>query len=280
MELPVDMNDPTPADISRRLERVNEINNQVTIEYASYDPWQLDFTNMRQLRPTLIAYFTDDWEHHGRFYTDGSGHMVLREIERRTMTFDREPTIELDYSGIHPKIVYAQEGIDYQDDPYAFWGGGDKTTEPQRELAKLVVNVSLNARYRRDAINACKDKANPWGKTGKARDKARMLSDALEETGLSFEHIYELALQYHKPIAHRFGSDAGLGLMRIDSRIALNVLDYFAERGIPCLPVHDSFIVERQYEDELRHVMIECYRAVVGYDPKIKPSVQLGARAA
>jgi len=46
-------------------------------------------------------------------------------------------------------------------------------------------------------------------------------------------------------------------------------LDYFLDREIPVLPIHDSYIVAEQYEDELYEVMKEKYRDRMGFDPVI-----------
>jgi hypothetical protein len=44
-------------------------------------------------------------------------------------------------------------------------------------------------------------------------------------------------------IASHFGTGIGLRLQRVDSDIAEQVMLHFADQGIPCLGVHDSFIV-------------------------------------
>jgi hypothetical protein len=41
------------------------------------------------------------------------------------------------------------------------------------------------------------------------------------------------------------------------------------EENIPCLPVHDSYIVEVQYKDTLYQVMMEEYEKIMGYEPVI-----------
>lgn len=43
--------------------------------------------------------------------------------------------------------------------------------------------------------------------------------------------------------------------MRIDSAIVADVLYHFAKLCIPCLSCHDSFIVPKHHEQELRQVM-------------------------
>ena len=53
---------------------------------------------------------------------------------------------------------------------------------------------------------------------------------------------------HHVDIAHYFGDDIGIRLQRVDSDIMLLVLTETTQRGLPCLPVHDSVIC--RVEDE------------------------------
>lgn len=39
--------------------------------------------------------------------------------------------------------------------------------------------------------------------------------------------------------------------------------------NIPCLPVHDSFIVPAHHEGALRQAMIEEYEKIMGFKPVI-----------
>ena len=48
--------------------------------------------------------------------------------------------------------------------------------------------------------------------------------------------------------------------MNLDAKIALNIAFHFINQGIPCLPVHDSFLVQVRYESELRRVMLDTYK--------------------
>ncbi|MBV5343104.1 hypothetical protein JZU68_05665, partial [bacterium] len=70
-------------------------------------------------------------------------------------------------------------------------------------------------------------------------------------------------------IARYVNSGAGLKLQNLDSQITEAILMRMTDKGIPCLPVHDSYIVPQQYEDRLRDVMMEEYKAVIGYEPVI-----------
>ena len=74
----------------------------------------------------------------------------------------------------------------------------------------------------------------------------------------------------HAPIADKFHSEAGIKLQRRESDIALSIIRNLKEKGIVCLPVHDSFIVDVEREDELRSEMNSVYKLMFGYDPIIK----------
>jgi hypothetical protein len=73
----------------------------------------------------------------------------------------------------------------------------------------------------------------------------------------------------HDRINKYFCSDIGLKLQYLDSQITSDILDYFLEREIPVLPIHDSYIVAEQCEEELYEVMKEKYRDHMGFDPVI-----------
>ena len=57
----------------------------------------------------------------------------------------------------------------------------------------------------------------------------------------------------------------------MDSQIAERVMLKLLAKGIPCLPVHDSFIVDRESTKELRQVMDDAYSALMGRSAKLKP---------
>jgi hypothetical protein len=280
-EIPFDPEDPTAQDVQRRLELVNAVNSGFAITYVQHDRWQIDRSRRertRRLRPIHYALFTDDFDHHGRLYTGQYGHQSLRKSERETIRFGREPSVELDFRGLHCRMLYHLEGLDYRPDPYCLWGR--QTTAPQRLMAKTLINAAINARSRDAAIAACnyamstytkeKDaKGRRVRKSGKELEDAIDLQRAVREAGLKFSAIYPLAMERHRRIERCFGCDMGITLMRHDSAVALDVLHHFATRCIPCLGVHDSFIVPKRYEADLHRAMLRYYKRRLGFLPVI-----------
>ena len=74
----------------------------------------------------------------------------------------------------------------------------------------------------------------------------------------------------HAPIAEYIHSKKGLNLQYLDSQITEAILMSMTKQGIPCLPVHDSYVVPAQHEAELQEAMMEEYRKVMGFEPVIE----------
>jgi hypothetical protein len=181
----------------------------------------------------------------GRFYADAQ---CLPESARTSLLIDAEPVVELDYSALHPRWLYALEGNDCREDPYAAVGG------MVRDDAKKVALICVNAVSRTSAARAI-GKAKGRGEIASA-EPARVLLAAFEAA--------------HPRLARHFYSGVGLDLMWHDSQLAEAILLRFAALGEACLPVHDSFIARRGMEAELRRAMVGEYRKLVGFEPVIK----------
>lgn len=273
-ELPVDPSHPTVVEYTRKLKLVNEVNTRYKITARRLLPRRSLFGTPHQLRPVHYAVFTGSMDLHGRLYTGRFGHQALRAMERQWICFDGEPSVELDYSAFHPRMLYHLEGLECLSDPYSLWGAD--TTDNQREMVKHLLSALINADTELAAIRACNYATSDYRckrdrKVGKELDDARALRDTVRATGLSFAGILPLARERHYRINKYFCSDIGVQLMNKDSRIALNVLYHFARRDIPCLGMHDSFIVPAHAEAELKEVMHRSYRNVVGdFSPEVK----------
>lgn len=171
----------------------------------------------------------------GRFY--GGWWEGIPSKYRPKIMIDDKPTVEIDYSGYHPRMLYAQEGLQLEDrDVYL----PDGLKEKWRDFGKLAFTKLLN---------------------GKAMLKEPDDYDA-EAVGMAWKELLARMEQYHEPISKYFRTGYGLDLQRKDSDIAEAILLDFAKRNIPCLPVHDSFIVHHAYADELKIIMEQEYARV------------------
>jgi len=272
-ELPFDPTDPIAADTHAKLVHINKVNRLYRIYYERWDTVQDCDDGAYRLRPIHYAIFTDNFQQHGRLYTGRYGHQSLGRRERKSIEFNGTTSVEMDYSGMHPRMVYHLEKIDYKEDPYRLWG--DDTTPDMRLLAKVMVNALLNADSDTAAISACNRKLLPrtkggeW-KRGKALAESNNLRDALSRTNLTFKKIVPVVRAYHRRIDHYFGQDMGVKLMRVDSTIAINLLYHFTCQSIPCLGCHDSFLVPKYARNELFRVMHQLYFDALGIYPIVK----------
>ena len=74
----------------------------------------------------------------------------------------------------------------------------------------------------------------------------------------------------HAPIRHLLGRGIGLEAQRRDSDIAERVMLGFARAGIPCLGVHDSFLVAERHADRLVRAMRDAYRDLLGAEARVE----------
>jgi hypothetical protein len=172
------------------------------------------------------------------------------------MLINGEPAVELDYSGLHVRMLYNRIGIDYRDECYVYQKA-DLANKPDRERIKLASLIVINSSDRHLAIraihNQCRKKGihYPAGQFG----RYSALVDRFE--------------QHHEPIREFFFSGKGLELQYLDSTIMASILSRMTSRGMPALPVHDSVICPARHEGFLRQVMVEEYQKVMGFEPVI-----------
>ncbi|WP_273427084.1 hypothetical protein [Marinobacter sp.] len=179
--------------------------------------------------------FRENFQSGGRFYCAAQS---LRKGERATITVNGEPTIELDYKSLHPRLLYNDEGIEAPADCYA-------SDARPRELTKMVSLLSLNC---------------------KSLNQARQT--LMQREGLSSDVASEHLRRYaeeHPGIAHRFFNSGWRRLQFLDSQIVDAVLTKATAKGIPVLPVHDSFIVATRYADWLKQAAADGYQELTGF---------------
>ena len=166
----------------------------------------------------------------GRFY-GGWWQNIPSEL-RAAITINGIDSVEMDYPRLHPTLLYAEVGAPLHGDPYELPGR-------PRDLVKIAFNTLVNADTRQAAISSIANEIRGEG----AFSKAEALVGEIESK--------------HRPIAHMFGSGAGLRLMRRDSDMTERLLLRLIRRGIVPLPIHDSYIVPdrspRQRRTHRRH---------------------------
>ncbi len=188
----------------------------------------------------------------GRFY--GGSYQVLPKEFRPHIKINNAPTVELDYAAHHIRIAYHLEDIEYQDDPYL----AISDNPGERQLFKQLLLVIINAETEAAAMSGFRDKIR-----GNAKYKLEDLNNS------TIKPLINRVKEAHPRIADYFHSGAGRRLQNLDSQITEGILMIMTKEGIPCLPIHDSYIVPVQHEKQLREVMMSEYHRVLGFDPVI-----------
>jgi hypothetical protein len=188
------------------------------------------------------------FEKGGRSY--GATHQGMPKTLRKYILIDGEPTVEVDYSGFHIRMLYHRDGIDYRDDPYIMPG-----EEAFRKAYKSVALVAINADGPREAVGAIREAHQEHG-------------FALPQVEHPFKHMLETFKRVHQRIDGYLYTSVGLDLQYLDSRIMDAILMRLLAHGIIGLPVHDSVIVQRKHKDLLQQIMTEEYEKVMGFKPR------------
>jgi hypothetical protein len=202
-------------------------------------------------RTVYRSFNSTDLTEGGRFY--GGWWQNLPKDFRPFILINGKRTVELDYSNMHPTILYSQVGIPRPKDCYSNIiepkkiGPNYNPTE-LRKIIKAAFNAMLNS-------------------TRKMEYPPRGLS--FSKFGLKWKEISNAILEAHQPIADYFYTGVGLKLQRLDSDIAERVLVHFAVNSIPILPLHDSFRLHNGYNAELEEVMSHSFEKVIGIAPVV-----------
>ena len=192
----------------------------------------------------------ESFDLNGRFY--GGWWQLCPKKHRPHIKLNGEPTVEVDFSGIHPRILAHQIGIELGDDPYELTqlvsDQFDRLT--QRKLVKQFVLIAINAANQNQAYQALRHKFSEGFN--------------ISLTKKVFEDILSGFVQAHPRLEPFLFSDQGIRLMNTDSRIAAEIINDFVQLEKPILTVHDSFIVRVADLELLEAAMTRASQKVLG----------------
>ena len=186
------------------------------------------------------------WTEGGRFY--GGWWQTVPKEYRPLITINDKRTVEVDYSVMHPALMYAEVGATLEGDAYDIG-----VTTVKRDLIKQTFNQLVNAE----------------GRTNPKSDFNE------QECGMSWKELQELVKARHRPIAKFLGTGHGVRLQNKDAQIANRIMLRFLDMGHVCLPIHDSFIVHHALQDELTTIMHDEFHNEVGAHIGTKPKIDL-----
>ncbi len=205
-------------------------------------------------------FSNSSWNENGRFY--GGWWQRIPKQWRSKIYINDMPTIEDDYSSLHPILLYAQKGIDYnklkKDDPYDVAKIDINDSETKRKIVKTLFLTAINAKDEKSCFQAVKSE----------------LQTEIPNFKFTFNNLRSILHQLkdnHSEIADDFCKSKGVGLLNLDSQIAEYIIEKFVSHNIPILCVHDSFIVSVKQDNFLRNTMFEAVENIINKaSPKIK----------
>ena len=217
-----------------------------------------DYRPLMLSKRSLYRVFNDTaFKTGGRFY--GGWWQEIPSKFRDRITIDGKRTVQLDYSGLHPHILYHGMGVELKDDPYQVSLIPSKNAEDTdgfRKFIKQCFNAMLNAE-------------KPMRRAPRGSQLGRW--------GVTWKQVVKAIRGRHPDIEDQFFTGAGLRLQRIDSDLCEAVILAMMKCSpeIVALPVHDSFIVHHGYEDELMGMMMGAYCVKYGNIPSPKASEEM-----
>ena len=192
----------------------------------------------------------------GRFY--GGWWQRLPKEYRKFIRIDNHIIHELDYSCLHPTLLYLEGGLPIPDgDLYEVPGFPPEA----RPFLKRSTNIILNTKNRESAMSAIQSELR------KNRDYPPL------PEGLSLDELLNGLAEKHSGINHHFFSPMGNKLQRLDSDIAEQVMLKLVRQDIAVLALHDSFLVSRLHADDLATAMDEAVSEHYGTTIKVKPDL-------
>jgi len=181
-------------------------------------------------------FYRNDWSLGGRVH--GGWWQQVKSDYRKDILINDEITLEQDFKGLHVTLLYGLKGLQPPEDPYVTDLQSTFSSEENRALTKALVLNAINAKDMKSAFQAFRSEQ----KTGSAFKKIKN-----EELRV----VIDAFVEANPEIEGDLFSDKGVELMAIDGRITFDIIEYFTNKGIPVLSVHDSYITTEEHSSEL-----------------------------
>lgn len=250
-----------------------EYNLSVPAAYLSNNIFSLSITSTKSLSPLVYNSLTtschrvfNDWDltKGGRFY--GPSYQHVSKKSRANILIAGLPTVEIDYSTYHLGMLYNMENLSIPDSAYELYGDNPLL----KEAVKYMFNIFLNSRNRIGTLSVFEKKLEELDPKSEKQQIWIDVKNEMKEKGITPRNMLQRIEASHKPISKYFNSGVWGELQFKDSGIANEILKRMIGQNIPCLVIHDSFIVPEKNADILESVMREEYRNRFNFDCKLK----------
>ena len=213
---------------------------EIELPLDTYDEYVDCYSKAHVSGGLIRRIYSKELNQSGRFYHGYSG---CPSRYRNLVTFDGEPTIELDYESSQAHVVYSMNGLNAWDfisgDPYV-----TPNTDPKhRSVYKALLTRSFTS-------------ANPV--------KTVWADTKIKTNGLNLSNMLEKIWQMHPHIANHRHEEAHKTITYQESLVCLKVIEQCNEQNITVLPIHDSFKAKKQHRNALEAIMTKAYK-ILGF---------------
>jgi hypothetical protein len=242
-------------NMRKKLIEINKVNTNAKICYKELD-----------LSVKVVAIFRGNFDLYGRLHSRGLNYYQgYSKEERIQFTINGKPVVELDFKALHPYLLYAAEGIQYEGDPYSAVCEHEKARPFLKQILLRMLNCGT---FQKAALSADEWLEKEERKKAKRDGREPLIKILLENNLIDADARYKSGKYIHKfreahnPIGKYLlrGKESGLKLMNKDAKIALEVCSHFAKKNVPILSIHDSFIIQEDYKTELEQIMLKKYQ--------------------
>ena len=264
-----DGKEPSPDD--HRYEGTDEDENVMDEAPRS----AIDFTKKSLKR----VFNNGDFCQGGRLY--GGFWQAIPKEHRKYIRINHMNTKEVDFSAMHINLIYWLKGLPVPEgDPYTLEGFPKET----RDVVKACLLTIINAENWKKAMGSIKERIRGYklrtvtvnGEKEKVKKPFHKKDLIILPPGVKkIEEIIAAFEKKHEAIRDWFFTGRGVKLQYRDSQIAVEILIMLAKQGVPCLPLHDSFIVSEPQAQGLQGIMMEAFNKVTGRFPKVDTKYSL-----
>ena len=195
---------------------------------------------MRDVFMTRRTFTDESWQLGGRLF--GGGFQQLSEEDRKRITINGEPVVELDIKSCHATMAFAHVGIDwYAQSNQDLYSRLEEDGWP-RDVVKKAFNIMMNASSRSSAIGSLKDQQR---KTG------FLFNDGMTDFKGWSSHLVRLIEDAYPEPQDVFYAGLGTHFMNKEGNICMAIAEWAVREQVPVLTIHDSFICQSNFRETL-----------------------------
>ena len=210
------------------------------------------FGFMRDVFMTRRTFTDESWQLGGRLF--GGGFQQLSKEERKWITINGEPAVELDIKSCHTTMAFAHVGIDwYAQSDQDLYSRLEKDDWP-RDVVKKAFNIMMNAKSRNAAVGSLNYE--------QARSGFLMENGMVPFKKWSTDLVQSIQDAYPE-LEDVFYAELGNHFMNKEGNICIAIAEWGVEEQVPVLTVHDSFICPTSMAHKLGEVIGVCFGKIV-----------------